>query len=575
MGKLIGFLRPYALPIAIGVALIFVQSMADLYLPNIMSDIVNTGIVAGDTEYILGKGGVMLLVTLAGMAATIAAAYLGSKVAMGFGRDVRSAVFRKVSSFSLSEFDRLGASTLITRATNDVTQVQTFVMIFLRMVVAAPIMCVGGIIMGTAKDGSLVYVLLVAVPVLAVAIGIVAAKGLPLFRSVQGKTDAINLVTREAITGIRVARAFNREGSERARFDAANADLAGTALKAQRIMFALMPIMMFAMNATTIAIIWFGGIRVDAGQMLIGDMMAFLQYAMQILFSLVMVSMMFVFYPRAAVSAKRIREVLDVENEIVDPVSPKAPSASAGLVEFRGVSFSYHGAEEPALKDVSFTARPGELTAIIGGTGSGKSTIANLIPRFYDASAGQVLVGGIDVRDMTQAELRSRIGYAPQTAVLFSGSVADNIRYGKPDASDEEVAAAAATAQAADFIAAMPEGYDSKLAQGGTNLSGGQKQRLAIARALAREAAIYVFDDSFSALDFKTDARLRAALREKAKGATLIVVAQRINTVMRAENIVVLDEGRVVGQGRHEELLASCPVYREIAASQLSEEELA
>ena len=575
MIKLFRFLRPFAISVAAILVLLLFQSLAELYLPTLMADIVDTGIVKGDTPYMLSVGGFMLLVSLGGVIFSITASYLSSRTAMGFGRNLRTRVFSQVEGFSLHEFDQIGTATLITRTTNDITQVAMVLIVMLRMMVTAPMMAIGGIIMALSKDAKLTLVLLVVLPVLAAAIFAIAGKGVPLFQAMQVKLDKVNLVLRENLTGIRVIRAFNRVGHEQRRFHEANRDLTDTAIRVNQIMAALMPIMMLVMNFTSIAIVWFGGIRIDRGEMRVGDMMAFIQYAMQIMFSLVMVAMMFVMIPRAEASAVRINQVIDTEAEIVDPAQVKAPDGKRGFVEFRDVTFSYPGAEQPALSNISFTAGPGEVTAIIGGTGAGKSTLISLIPRFYDVDSGGILVDGVDVREMSQASLRARIGFVSQKAVLFTGTVADNIRYGKAAADDREVRRAADTAQATGFIAGMQDGFESRIAQGGTNVSGGQKQRLAIARALVRRPEIYVFDDSFSALDFKTDAKLRAALKRETTNATMLIVAQRAGTVMDADRIVVLDEGRIAGIGTHRELLKSCAVYREIVSSQLSEEELA
>lgn len=575
MVRLIRFLKPFTGFVAAILALVFFQSMADLYLPTLMSDIVDTGVVKGDTPYILRVGALMLLVAAGSAVLSIVASYLSSRTAMGFGRDLRSKVFGRVESFSLHEFDKIGTATLITRTTNDITQIQMVLLIMLRMMVSAPMMAIGGIIMAVSKDGPLTLVLVVSIPILALAIFLIASKGVPLFKAMQVRLDRLNLVLRENLTGIRVIRAFNRTDYEKGRFTEANRDLTGTAIRVNQIMAAMMPIMMLVMNLTSIAIIWFGGIRIDRGHMQVGDMMAFIQYAMQIMFSLVMVSMMLVMIPRAEASAIRINEVLETEPEITDAARVKRADSKRGCVEFRNVTFSYPGAEQPALSNVSFSAGPGEVTAIIGGTGSGKSTLISLIPRFYDVDSGSVLVDGVNIREMAQESLRAKIGFVPQRAILFTGTVADNIRYGKEVATDEEVRHAAATAQATEFIASMKDGFDSEIAQGGTNISGGQKQRLSIARALLRRPEIYVFDDSFSALDFKTDARLRAALRKETRDATVLIVAQRVATVMDADRIIVLDDGRIVGVGTHKELMNTSPVYREIVSSQLSEEELA
>ena len=576
MLKLMRMLRPYALPIAAVIIVVFLQAMGDLYLPTLMSDIVNRGITNSDIDYITRTGVTMLAVALGSSVCAVIASYLSAHISMGFGEAIRARIFRTVSGFSLVEFDKIGTPSLITRSTNDVTQIQNVMVMSIRMMIAAPITAIGGIILALQKDRGLAWIIGVVLPLLAAVITIVAVRGFPLFQSIQKKIDRINLIVRENLTGIRVIRAFNRGASEKERFNEANRDLTETSIRVNRMFAVLFPVMMLIMNFTTLAILWFGSKRVDLGTSKVGDMMAFLQYAMQILFSFLMASIMFIMVPRAQASATRINEVLELENEIVDPPHPLRPDADKrGYVEFRNVSFQYHGAEEPAVRDITFLARPGETTAIIGSTGSGKSTLLSLIPRFYDVSAGAVLVDGLDVREMSQAELRSRIGYVPQKAVLFSGTVAENIRFGREEASDEEVRRAAETAQALEFVTAMEQGFDAPISQGGTNVSGGQKQRLSIARALVRRPDIYLFDDSFSALDFKTDSLLRAALRRETADATVIIVGQRVATIMNADRIIVLDEGRVVGMGTHPDLYADCAVYREIVASQLSEEEIA
>jgi ATP-binding cassette subfamily B protein len=573
--KLIKYLKPFATLVAGIVVLLLFQALAELYLPTLMSDIIDTGVVKGDTAYIWHIGGVMLLVAGGSALCAILASYLSARVGAGFGKNIRRMVFSRAESYSLHEFDKFGTATMITRTTNDITQIQMVLIIALRMMIYAPIMATGGIIMAVSKDGPLTLVLLVSLPALGGLIAFAATKGIPLFKAMQVKLDKLNLVLRENLTGIRVIRAFDRIKHERERFRDANADLTETAIKVNKIMAVMMPGMMLVMNFTTVAIIWFGGIRIDRGHMQLGDMMAFLQYAMQIMFSFVMLSMMFVMIPRAEASAVRVREALETVPEINDPAQPKRADSQRGYVEFRDVTFSYPGAEEPAISHISFSAKPGQVTAIIGGTGSGKSTLISLIPRFYDIDSGSILVDGVDVREMTQQTLRAKIGFVPQKAILFSGSIAENIRYGKENASDEEIRRAAETAQAMEFIAEMKDGFTSEIAQGGTNVSGGQKQRLSIARALVRRPEIYIFDDSFSALDFKTDARLRAALRKETADATVLIVAQRVATVMDADQIIVLDEGQIAGIGTHKDLMHSCDVYREIVSSQLSEEELA
>jgi len=480
-----------------------------------------------------------------------------------------------VESYSLHEFDQLGTASLITRTTNDITQIQQVLIVMMRMMVSAPMMSIGGIIMAVSKDAVLSLVFVVALPVLAGAILLIFRRGVPLFKTMQVNLDKLNRVLREGLTGIRVVRAFNRLDHERERFQMANSDLTVTAINVNKLMAALMPVMMLVMNFSTIAIVWFGGIRVDHGDMQVGDMMAFLQYAMHIMFSLVMISFMFIMLPRAEASAVRINEVLDIVPEIKDAEKLKHADGRRGFVEFINVTFSYPGAEQPAISNISFTAGPGEVTAIIGGTGSGKSTLINLIPRFYDIDEGSILIDGVDVREMSQESLRAKIGLVPQKAVLITGTIADNIRYGKEEAADEEVRRAAETAQATEFITAMKDGFDSLIAQGGTNISGGQKQRLSIARALVRKPEIYVFDDALSALDYKTDARLRTALRKETADATVLIVAQRVSTVMGSDRIIVMEKGKIAGIGSHRELLNTCEVYREIVLSQLSGEEIA
>lgn len=557
--------------------LVFLQSLSELYLPTLMADIVNIGILKGDTGYIVKLGGLMLLITAAGVVFSIAASYYSSTIAAGFGKRTRSKLFAHVENFSLQEFDKIGTASLITRTTNDVTQVQQVLIMMLRMMVMAPMMCIGGIIMAVSKDATLSLVFVVVVPILAGTIIFIGSKGVVLFKAMQIKIDKLNLVLREGLTGIRVIRSFNRTSFEQQRFERANKDLTDTAIKVNKVMAFMMPIMMLILNFSSVAILWFGSIRINNNDMQIGDLMAFLQYAMQILFSLIMVAMMFIMVPRASVSAVRINQVLEMQPDIQDAHDAEngVQRERGGEVEFRNVTFSYPGAEKPALSEISFIAKSGETTAIIGGTGSGKSTLVNLIPRFYDIEAGSVLIDGDDVRLLSQQSLRAKIGYVPQQAVLFTGTISDNIRYGKEDATDDEVKHAAAVAQAASFIAEMPEGYNSIIAQGGTNVSGGQKQRLSIARALVRKPSIYIFDDSFSALDFKTDSQLRAALKEETQHAAVLIVAQRVSTVIQADKIIVLDEGAIAGIGSHQELMETSSVYREIVSSQLSEEEIA
>ena len=572
MLKLFKGLKPYW-TLVIGVlVLVFISTLTDLELPDLMSDIVDTGIVQGDVSYILGRGGVMLLVALLGTVCTILTSYLSSKIGMGFSRDLRKKVFEKVESFSLTEINEMGTASLITRTTNDINQVQMVVIMMMRMMLSAPIMIVGALIMALRKDVELSKVILVVIPIIIVTIAIIAKFTLPMFQKMQNKIDKLNLVVRENLTGIRVIRVFNKVEAEQERFNQASLEVSRIATMANRLMGALMPLMMLILNLSIIAVIWFGGIRINDGDLMVGDLMAFIQYLTQVMFSLLMLTMMFVLIPRAQASAVRINEVLEMKSPIQEPKEAIQPQLK-GYVEFKNVSFGYEGAEEYAISNISFVAKPGEVTAIIGGTGSGKSSILNMIPRFYDAAKGEVLVDGVNVRDMNQQELRSKIGYVPQKAVLFTGTIRDNILYGKEDATDEEVRHALDIAQATDFVSKMKEGIESPISQGGTNVSGGQKQRLSIARAIVRKPEIYLFDDSFSALDFKTDAQLRAALKKETKDSTVIIVAQRVSTVMDATRILVMDEGHVVGMGTHEELLQTNEIYQQIVESQLKKGE--
>ncbi|MFF2753144.1 ABC transporter ATP-binding protein [Psychrobacillus sp. NPDC058041] len=574
MIKLLKHLTFYKWIIIAVFGLVFIQSMSDLYLPTLMADIIDKGVVVGDTPYIWKIGGLMLLVAAFGAIASVVASFYSSKAAMGLGRDIRRKVFKHVEQFSLQDFDEFGTASLITRTTNDITQVQQVVIMMLRMVISAPIMFVGGLIMAVSKDAKLSLTLVLTMPILIGAVLLILYKGVPLFKTVQKRLDRLNLVLRENLTGIRVIRAFNREKQEKSRLQVANKELTDVSIKVNKVMAFLMPVMMLVMNLTVVAVIWFGGIRIDSAAMQIGDLMAFIQYVMQIMFALVMASMMFVMVPRAAVSANRINEVLNKIPTSLNEGSKKA-NKERGTLEFDHVSFSYPGAEEPALSNINFQAKSGEITAIIGGTGAGKSTLVNLIPRFYDVTSGTIRVNGVDVRESSQDEIRSKIGFVPQKALLFSGTIKDNIRFGKQDATQEEIEHAARIAQAEDFIGRMDEGFDSVIAQGGSNVSGGQKQRLSIARALVRKPDIYIFDDSFSALDFKTDAKLRAALKDETKNSTVVIVAQRVSTVVDADQIIVLDKGEIAGIGTHKELLENNQVYREIVESQLSEEEIA
>ncbi len=573
MIKLFKNLKPYLLPIIGVIVLIFIQSMSELYLPTLMGDIVDEGIAKQNIPYIWKTGGLMVLVTIGGTLAALLASFLASRVGTGFGRDLRNKVFRKVESYSLHEFDEISTPSLITRTTNDITQVQNVATTILRMFVRAPMMAVGGIIMAVTKDAKLSLILVGVVIALAIIIGIVAKVSIPLFKSMQNKIDKLNMVMRERLSGVRVIRAFNRVSNEKEKFKDANYDLTDTTIKVNKIMALLMPLMMLLMNITTIAIIWFASYRIDAGALQVGDLMAFIQYVMQIMFGLVMLTMLFVMVPRASVSAVRINEVLDKDPDIKD-TNNVVSFKKEGHLEFKNVSFRYHGAEEYAIENISFEAKPGQVTAIVGGTGAGKTTLVNMIPRFYDVSEGEVLLNGQPIQVMSQKQLRDKIGFVPQKAVLFTGTIKDNIEFGSDGYSDEKIEKAITTAQAKEFVDQMEKGLDSEIAQGGTNVSGGQKQRLSIARALAKEPEIYVFDDSFSALDFKTDAKLRKALEEETKEGTVLIVAQRITTVMNADQILVLDNGKILARGTHSELLNSSDVYREIVYSQMSEEEI-
>jgi len=575
MLKLLRLVKPYRGSIVIVLVLALAQSITNLSLPRLMSDIVDKGIVRGDSGAIVRIGAWMLLLAIVATGCAIAGTYFSSQIATGFGRIIRGRIFERVEHFSVHQFDRFSTASLVTRTTNDTTQVQMMLIMMLNMVITAPMMAIGGVILALSQDTALAWVLIAVIPIVAAVFGVVMFGAVPLFQQMQSKIDRLSLVLDESLTGVRVIRAFDRGEHEHRRFDVANSDLTNTAISVNRLLAILFPALFLMLNLTSIAIIWFGSHRIDAGTMQMGAMIASLQYAMQILFAVFMVTAMFVMLPRAAASATRINEVLDVAPEITDPADSRQPGARTGHLAFENVTFQYPGAEEPALTGISFAAGPGEITAIIGGTGSGKSTVAGLIPRFYDVNQGRVLVDGVDVREMQQQDLRGRIGLVPQKAVLFSGTIAANIRYGRENASDDEVQEAARVAQALEFITTMPEGFNAVVAQGGRNLSGGQKQRLAIARALVRRPDIYAFDDSFSALDYATDARLRAALKETTREATVVIVSQRVGTIMNADRIIVLDNGRVAGIGTHAELMKTSAVYQEIVASQASLEEVA
>ena len=568
------YYRPYILPIVLIIAFLFGQAMCELALPGYMSDIINNGIVKQDMGYIRHTGLIMIAVAAATVVCAIMGSLLASRAAARSSRDIRRALFRKVTAFSAAELNDFSTASLITRSTNDVQMVQQATVMILRLACFAPIMGIGAVIKALNTSVSLSWTIGIA---LLVILGIMTVSFflvLPKFQVLQTKLDKLNLLMKERLSGVLVIRAFNTEKREEKRFDIANRDLTKINMFTNKAMSFMMPMLMFVMNGVSILIVWAGAHLVNEGSLMIGDMLAYLQYAMHVIMSFLFITMMFIMIPRAIVSAKRIGEVLDVEPSIEDPEMPETVEDHRGVVEFDHVSFSYPDAEKEVLEDISFTARPGRTTAIIGGTGSGKSTLISLIPRFYDATEGSVRIDGKDVRDITQHELRDQIGDVPQKGLLFSGTIASNLQYGKEDATEAEMLEAAETAQAMDFIREKEHGLDEEVAQGGTNVSGGQKQRLSIARALVKKPKIYIFDDSFSALDFKTDKALREALKEKVGDSTIIIVAQRINTIIDADQILVLDEGRLAGKGTHDELMQTCDVYREIALSQLSEEEL-
>ena len=575
MIKLLRFLKPYQSLLVLILVLAIAQSTANLYLPNLMSDIVNNGIARFNTNYIQRTGVIMVLVAIGGALCTVVGTFFAAQVATNMIKTIRAALFRKVQHFSLHEFDTISTASLITRTTNDTTQVQQLMVMSLTMLITAPITLVVGIIMALRQDVGLSWILVVIMPILIGVVVILLIQAVPLFTAMQAKLDRLNLILDENLTGVRVIRAFNRIKHEEQRFDVANLDVTNLAIRVNRLVAVMMPVMMLMINLSTVAIIWFGSERVGHGTLQIGAMFAFMQYAIQILFSLLMVALLFIMIPRAEASANRINEVLEMEPEITDPKDVKQATQIRGYVEFQDVTFSYHGAETPALSNITFCATPGKVTAIIGGTGAGKSTLVNLIPRFYDVGSGRILVDGVETREMAQEDLRAKIGFVPQKAVLFAGTIKENLRYGKEDATDDEIKHAADVAQATEFISQMPDKFDSPIAQGGTNVSGGQMQRLSIARALIRKPEIYVFDDTFSALDFKTDAKLRAALKMETRTATVLIVAQRVSTVMDADQIIVLDEGRVAGIGIHKNLMKTCDVYSGIVSSQLSATEIA
>ncbi|MEV8591569.1 ABC transporter ATP-binding protein [Streptomyces sp. NPDC052012] len=568
-------LRPYTRPIALLVLLQFLQTCATLYLPTLNADIIDNGVVEGDTGYILAYGALMIGISLAQVVCNIGAVYHGARTASALGRDVRAAVFDRVQSFSAREVGQFGAPSLITRTTNDVQQVQMLALMTFTLMVSAPIMCVGGIVMALGLDVPLSGVLVAVVPVLGICVTLIVRRLRPLFRTMQERLDTVNRVLREQITGIRVIRAFVKDDYEEQRFRKANAELTDVSLGTGNLLALMFPVVMTVVNLSSIAVVWFGAHRIDSGGMQIGDLTAFLAYLMQIVMSVMMATFMFMMVPRAEVCAERIHEVLDTSSSVVPPVAPVTELRRHGHLELRGAGFRYPGAEEPVLKAVDLVARPGEVTAVIGSTGSGKSTLLGLVPRLFDATDGEVLVDGVPVRDVEPQLLARTVGLVPQKPYLFAGTVATNLRYGNPDATDEELWHALEVAQAKDFVERLDGGLDAPIAQGGTNVSGGQRQRLAIARTLVQRPEIYLFDDSFSALDYATDAALREALARETAEATVVIVAQRVATIRDADRIIVLDEGRVVGTGRHHELMADNETYREIVLSQLTEAEAA
>ncbi len=569
------YLRPYRRNVAIVLALLLVQSITNLYLPTLNADLINNGVSKGDIGYIWKIGAIMLAASALIMGASVLLAFLSSRVSMAFGRDLRGAVFSSVEGFSARELNQFGAPSLITRNTNDVQQVQMVLFMGLTMMLGAPITGIGAVIMALRTNVKLSGLLLIAVPIMGLLIWTLLRRIVPLFRVMQEKIDRINLVLREQISGVRVIRAFVKTRFEEARFAETSDDLMQTTLGVTRTFAVMFPVLMMILNLSSVAVIWFGGKLVDTGEMPIGNLTAFLAYIMQILGSVMMAVMMSLMIPRAAASAERIKEVLDTPSSVVDTLTPKSPQTRTGILEFREVEFRYPGAEHPVLSDISFTAEPGKVTAIVGSTGSGKSTLLNLVPRFIDVTSGEVLLDGLNVQEQSLEAIWSDIGLVPQRSFLFGGTISENLRYGDSHATDEQLWAALEIAQATDFVSELPERLEARVAQGGTNFSGGQRQRLSIARAIVKNPRLYILDDSFSALDYTTDTNLRAALARKSSEATVIIVAQRVSTILGADQIIVLDAGKIVGIGKHHELMTSCETYKEIVLSQLSPEEAA
>ncbi|SDY41990.1 ABC transporter ATP-binding protein [Herbiconiux ginsengi] len=574
--RLLGrFMKPYGWLVAAVVLFQLIQSIASLYLPTLNADIIDDGVAKGDTAYIMSTGGWMLLITLVQVAAAITATYFGARAAMAIGRDLRGAIFHRVSEFSEREVSAFGAPSLITRSTNDVQQVQMLALMTFTLLVSAPILAIGGVVLALQQDVQMSWIIAVAVPVLLVSLGLIIVRMVPQFRKMQTRIDAVNRVLREQLTGIRVVRAFVREDVETARFAKANHDVTDSALRAGRLLALMFPTVMLILNVSSVAVIWFGAFRIDSGSMQVGTLIAFLSYLVQILIAIMMATFMAMMIPRASVCADRITEVLDTDSSVVLPANPVRELKRHGTIELRDASFTYPGAEQPVLRNLDITVEPGQTLAVIGSTGSGKTTLVNLLPRLFDVTGGSVLIDGVDVRELDPDLLWGRIGLVPQKPYLFSGTVASNLRYGNPDATDDDLWHALEIAQAKDFVSAMEGQLDAPIAQGGTTVSGGQRQRLAIARALVKQPEIYVFDDSFSALDLATDARLRQALRTKVVGATMVIVAQRVSTIIDADQIIVLEDGEIVGRGTHEELLETSETYNEIVSSQLTAEEAA